>query len=81
MWLEETLKNFKRILLLVSHSQDFMVRPSCWLLFSGRKGQADTRFHCHDAQSCFFKSPTLISIARANSYSQAGCSRPHCVFC
>ena len=24
VWLEETLKNFKRILLMVSHSQDFM---------------------------------------------------------
>ena len=24
MWLEEMLKNFKRILLMVSHSQDFM---------------------------------------------------------
>ena len=24
MWLEETLKNFKRILLMVSHSQDFL---------------------------------------------------------
>ena len=31
VWLEETLKNFKRILLLVSHSQDFMVRACCWL--------------------------------------------------
>ncbi len=24
MWLEETLRNWKRILLLVSHSQDFL---------------------------------------------------------
>ena len=38
VWLEETLKNFKRILLLVSHSQDFMVRASCWLVLSGGKG-------------------------------------------
>ena len=29
VWLEETLKNFKRILLLVSHSQDFMVGCRC----------------------------------------------------
>ena len=45
MWLEETLKNFKRILLLVSHSQDFMVRASCWLLLPGQKGQDGSRFH------------------------------------
>ena len=39
VWLEETLKNFKRILLLVSHSQDFMVCARCWLISSGRQGQ------------------------------------------
>ena len=45
VWLEETLKNFKRILLLVSHSQDFMVRASCWLMLSGGKGQDGSRPH------------------------------------
>ena len=73
MWLEEMLKNFKRILLMVSHSQDFMNGVCTNIIHMSQK-----QLNVYTGLALIFAPPTRGMLA---TYPMNNCARQLGVMC